>query len=104
MFPQGGPGVALLLVRISVAAAFLMNLAHRSRMPEGFLEFALVLLISLVSLSLSVGFLTPFLSAIVCAADAANQLLGFNAACTSGNLIYLFTMFLHAVLAILGWV
>ena len=102
MFPQGGPGVALLLVRISVAAAFLMNLTHRNRVPSGFLEFVFVMLICLVSVSLSIGFLTPFLSAIACAAAAANLLLGISAGFSSGNLIHLFTMFVATALALLG--
>jgi len=57
MFPQGGPGAALLLLRISVVA-FLVILAVNYNGPFHRLVFAAVLLISS---SLLVGFLTPFL-------------------------------------------
>jgi len=102
MFPQGGPGVALLLLRISVAAGFLINLANRDRVPSGFLQVALVLIICLVSLSLSVGFLTPFLSVIVCAAAGANLLLGYNSGFSSDHLLHVLTIVIAAALALLG--
>jgi len=57
MFPQGGPGVALLLLRISVVT-FLIILAVDYNGPFHRLVFAGVLLISF---SLLIGFLTPFL-------------------------------------------
>ena|ERR1700752_645799 len=57
MFPQGGPGVALLLLRISVVA-FLIILAVNYNGPFHRLVFGGVLLISF---SLLIGFLTPFL-------------------------------------------
>src|ERR1044072_3708566 len=95
MFPQGGPGLALLLLRISVAAAFLMNLANRPGVPSMYLLFACVLLIAL---SLSIGFLTPFLAVIACASAVANLLLGSS----SGNLIFVLPIFDAAALALLG--
>jgi hypothetical protein len=63
MFPQGGPGVALLLLRISVVA-FLIILAVNYDGPFRRLVFGGVLL---TSFSLLIGFLTPFL----CVAGAA---------------------------------
>src|SRR5215510_5193332 len=102
MFPQGGPGVALLLLRISVAAGFLINLSNRDRVPSGFLQVALVLIICLVSLSLSAGFLTPFLSVIVCAVAGANLLFAFSSGFSSDNLIHLLTIVIAAALALLG--
>jgi len=57
MFPQGGPGVALLLLRISVVA-FLIILALNYNGAFHRVVFGGVLLISL---SLLIGFLTPFL-------------------------------------------
>ena len=98
MFPQGGPGVALLLLRISVATAFLMNLTNHYGTSSTPLLFALVSAICLVSLSLSLGFLTPLLSVIACVAAGANLLSGFN----SSNLIHLCTMVDGAALALLG--
>jgi len=98
MFPQGGPGVALLLLRISVAATFLLNLANRYGVSSAPLLFTGALVICLISVSLSIGFLTPFLSVIAGAAGLANLLLDFN----SSNLIHLFTIFQAAALALLG--
>jgi hypothetical protein len=60
MFPQGGPGVALLLLRISVVA-FLVILAVNYNGPFHRLVFGGVLLISF---SLLIGFLTPILCVV----------------------------------------
>lgn len=95
MFPQSGPGVALLLLRLSVAATFLMGVANYSGVSSLRLLFAVSLL---VSASLSIGFLTPFLSVVACAAGIANLLFGLN----SGNLIYVFPVIDAAALALLG--
>lgn len=73
MFPQGGPGVALLLQRISVAAMLLVNAGGYLNASSLRPLFALVVL---ASASLCVGFLTPYLSVVACAAAAANLLLG----------------------------
>ena len=98
MFPQGGPGVALLLLRISVAATFLISLANRYDVASAPLRFAAISVICLISVSLIGGFLTPFLSVIVCVAAIANLLIGFN----SSNFLHLFTIFDAAALALLG--
>ena len=95
MFPQGGPGLALLLLRISVAAIFLMSVASRYRVSSAPVIFAGA---SLISISLSVGFLTPYLSVIACAVAIANLMVGHH----SGNLIYLFPIIDAAALALLG--
>ena len=93
MFPQGGPGIALLLLRISVAAIFLMNASYLNVSSHRLL-FACVVL---ASVSMSVGFLTPYLSVIACAAAIAN-LLGTG----PSNLIYITPVIDAAALAILG--
>jgi hypothetical protein len=95
MFPQGGPGVALLLLRISVAAIFLVNAASYLHVFFIRLLFACVVL---ASVSLSVGFLTPYLSVIAGAAAIANLLLGTG----SGNLIHITQVVDAAALALLG--
>ncbi len=95
MFPHGGPGVALLLLRISVAAIFLMNAASYLNVSSLRLLFACVVL---ASVSLSAGFLTPYLSVIACAAAIANLLLGPG----SGNLIHIASVIDAAALALLG--
>lgn len=95
MFPQGGPGLALLLLRISVAATFLMIWAHHPGVPFRSLLFACA---GLIALSLSIGFLTPFLAVIACASAVANLLMGSH----PGNLISVFPIFDAAALALLG--
>jgi len=95
MFPQGGPGVALLLLRISVAAVFLMHAASYLNVSYLRLLFACVVL---TSVSLCVGFLTPYLSVIACVAAIANLLLGPG----PGDLIHFTPVIDAAVLALLG--
>jgi uncharacterized membrane protein YphA (DoxX/SURF4 family) len=71
MFPHGGPGVALLLLRISVVA-FLIILAVNYDGSFRRLVFGGALLISF---SLLIGFLTPFLCVIGAALVTANMLI-----------------------------
>jgi hypothetical protein len=95
MFPCGGPGLALLLLRVSVAAAFFMNAANRNALSSICLLLAGALLISIF---LAIGFLTPFLSVIACISAVANALIGPY----PGNLIYVFHGLDAAALALLG--
>lgn len=95
MFPQGRPGIALLLLRISVAAILLMDTAKCSGVSSVLLLCAFVVL---MSVSLSIGFLTPYLSVVACAAAVLNLLVGPN----SGNPIYVFAIIDAAALALLG--
>ena len=71
MFPQGGPGIGLLLLRIATAGMFALNLTHRFNFPSP-LRWFIVSLIGLISLGLLFGFLTPILTTIACAAAVAN--------------------------------
>ena len=74
MFPQGGPGVALLLLRISVGSIFFINaskLGHGS--PVNLVGAGALL----VLLALVVGFLTPYLAVIAGAAAVATLVLGY---------------------------
>ena len=95
MFPRGAPGLALLLLRISVAVFFYTNAANRTVVSSIRLLFAGILLISI---SLAIGFLTPLLSFIACMSAVANLLIGPH----TGNLIYVFPIFDAAALALLG--
>lgn len=95
MFPHGRPGVALLLLRLSVAAILLMEAAKCSGVPSVLLLCAVAVLISM---SLSIGFLTPYLSVVACAAAVVNLLVGPN----SGNLIHVFPVIDAAALTLLG--
>jgi len=63
MFPKGGPGLGLLLLRISVAATMVLMVANRTDMSSIHLLFLGALL---TGLALTVGVLTPYLSFITC--------------------------------------
>ena len=95
MFPQGGPGVALLLLRVSVAAVFLVHAASYLNVSSLRLLLACVVL---ASVSLSAGFLTPYLSVIACASAVAHLLLGTG----SGDLTHITPVIDAAALALLG--
>jgi hypothetical protein len=74
MFPQGGPGVGLLFLRIATAGMFALNVTYRFNFGSSLIRGALVSLIAIISLSLCIGFLTPILSIIVSAIAVANLL------------------------------
>ena len=74
MFPQGGPGIGLLLLRIAAAGMFALNLTHPFNFSSSVLHWFMVSLISLISLGLLLGFLTSILTIIACSAAAANLL------------------------------
>jgi len=95
MFPQGGPGLALLLLRISVASIFLMSLTSRFGVSFAPLIFVGVLL---VAISLSIGFFTPFLAVIAGLTAIANLLVGPR----SGDFIYIVTVLDAIALTLLG--
>ena len=75
MFPQGGPGVALLLLRISVVS-FLIVIAVNYNGPYHRLVFAAV---SLISIGLLIGLLIPFLCAIAVAFVIGDMLIHAHA-------------------------
>lgn len=64
MFPPGGPGIGLLLLRISVAAGFVFTVAIRTDVSSNHPLFFVPAL--LIGLALTIGVLTPYLSFIVC--------------------------------------
>lgn len=75
MFPQGGPGIGLLLLRIAAAGMFALNLTHQFNFSSNALYWSVVLLIVLISLSLLIGLLTTILTIIACVVAVANLLL-----------------------------
>ena len=95
MFPRGGPGFALLLLRISVATIFLISVANRVGVSSAPLIFVTSLL---VSICLAIGFLTPYLS-VVAGATALAILLTEP---FSRDFMYVFPIIDAAVLALLG--
>jgi uncharacterized membrane protein YphA (DoxX/SURF4 family) len=98
MFPQGGPGIGLLLLRIAAAGMFALNLTHRINVSSNALHWLIVSLIGLVSISLLLGFLTPILTVIACLTAAANLML----ANPTIDVIYIFRILASAALFFLG--
>ena len=97
MFPQGGPGIGLLLLRLAAAGMFALNLTHQFNFHSTALRWSIFLLISLVSLGLLLGFLTPFLTVIACLAALANLL-----ADQPTDVVYIFRILIPAALFFLG--
>ena len=94
MFPEGGPGVALIILRLSVAAALIVTTLSRSGSSSFVFAGA-----ALVSLALGAGFLTPFMAAIVCLFAIVNLFVGHPDGFTY---LYIFSILDGAALAILG--
>src|SRR6516162_5297108 len=95
MFPQGGPGLALLLLRISVATIFLIEAVSRSGGSSSHILLAGILL---MSVSLTIGFLTPLLSLVVCISAVVAFLIGLPL----NRLILVCLILNSAALALLG--
>lgn len=98
MFPQGGPGIGLLLLRLTAAGMFALNLTHQFNFSSNTLRWFIILLIAVVSFGLLLGFLTPFLSVIACLAAGANLLLPAQ----SIEVVYILRILLSAALFFLG--
>ena len=98
MFPQGGPGVGLLLLRIAAAGMFALNVTHRFNFTSNVMYWFVTSLIGLISLSLLIGFLTPILTTVACAAAAANLLLAEQQV----DVVYILRMLTSAALIFLG--
>ena len=97
MFPQGGPGLGLLLLRTVTAAMIVVNVTHRFNFSSPALYWAVVFLIAMISFSLCLGFLTPVLAVVACAAAVANLFLG-----QPGNFVYILRILTAAALIFLG--
>ena len=98
MFPQGGPGIGLLLLRIAAAGMFALNLTHQFNFSSNVLYWSVVLLITLISLALLLGFLTSILTIIACAAAVANLLLADQPI----DVVYILRILTSAALFFLG--
>jgi hypothetical protein len=98
MFPQGGPGIGLLLLRIAAAGMFALSLAHRFNLSSGALRWFIAALISLISLGLLLGFFTTILTTIACVAAIANLLLADQPI----NVVYILGILMSAALFFLG--
>lgn len=70
VFPTGGPGIALLFLRISVAAMLLIDASRSGMALAPLLVLGLVVLIA----ALCLGFLTPVAAALCCAIELISLL------------------------------
>ncbi|MEN3328787.1 MAG: hypothetical protein V7638_3594 [Acidobacteriota bacterium] len=98
MFPQGGPGIGLLLLRIAAAGMFALNLTHNFNFHSAALRWFIIILIGVLSLGLLLGFLTPFLTVIACLAALANLLLANQPT----DVVYILRILIPAALFFLG--
>jgi hypothetical protein len=98
MFPQGGPGIGLLLLRIAATGMFALNLTHRFDFTSTALHWFIISLIGLISLGLLLGFLTPILTLTACVAAVANLLLTNQPV----EVVYVPTILMSAALFFLG--
>ena len=94
MFPQGGPGVALLLLRISVVAFLITVGVHYN---DSFYHLILAAIL-LVSISLLIGFLTPFCCAIAVALVVGKMVINPQA----GSVLCVIAVANAIALALLG--
>ena len=97
MFPQGGPGIGLLLLRIAAAGMFALNLTHQFNFSSP-LYWVVVSLVGLITLGLLLGFLTPILATIACATALANLVLADG----SVDVVYFIRLLASAALILLG--
>ena len=98
MFPQGGPGVGLILLRIAVAAMFVLNVSHPRSFSSNGLYWLVVSLTGVISLGLLLGFLTPILSIIICLVAIPN----LSVLDPSMSVIYILTILTSFALFFLG--
>ena len=98
MFPQGGPGVGLLLLRIAVATMFVLNVTDRFDFSSSALYWLVVSLIGLISLGLLLGIVTPILAIVTCLAAIPNLFLLDQPM----NVIYILRILTSAALFFLG--
>jgi uncharacterized membrane protein YphA (DoxX/SURF4 family) len=96
MFPPGAPGIGLLVLRISVAAIFVLIAANRTDMSSIHPLFVGALL---VTLCVAIGFLTPYLSFIVC---VFALVILFGASAHSDILLMASLLLSSAALGLLG--
>jgi uncharacterized membrane protein YphA (DoxX/SURF4 family) len=95
MFPTGMAGAALIVLRVSVAAALLLDGTAHQTPATSFWTLAALLLLALL---LVVGFLTPYASAGICLVELGIALLGGEQ-----HNVHLFLSALNSgVVAILG--
>jgi len=98
MFPQGGPGFGLLLLRTATAAMFALNITQRFNFSSPVLYWVVLSVIVLTSVSLCIGFLTPLLAVMACGVAVANVFLTEQTI----DVVYVLTTLTSAALFFLG--
>src|SRR5258705_13780550 len=98
MFPRGGPGLGLLLLRTVTAAMFVLNVTHRFNFSSPALYWTVISLIAIISFSLCLGFLTPVLAVVACVTAVANLFLSGQ----PDNFVFIFRILTAAALILLG--
>ena len=96
MFPQGGPGLALSLLRLSVVASLIVIATHHPALAQARWAVAAV---ALASLCLAIGFLTPAMSVIAAAAAVVDIAAGSHG---QGFVVSLVLLLDAAALGLLG--
>ena len=77
MFPAGTPGIALLILRLSVAGGLLYQAPFYAVAGDSVLIYTVL---SAMSLLLCLGFLTPIVSIVACVLELLLLLIGQNSA------------------------
>ena len=98
MFPQGGPGIGLLLLRMAAAGMFAMNLTHPFNFSSSALYWLTVSLIGLISVGLIAGCLTPILAIIASVVAVGNLALAGGPI----DVVYIVRTLTSAALVLLG--
>ena len=98
MFPQGGPGIGLLLLRIAATGMFALNLTHTFNFLSNALYWLMISLIALVSIGLLLGLFTTVLTIVACLAAIAKLLLSGQPI----DVVCILTILMSAALFFLG--
>jgi hypothetical protein len=95
MFPQGGPGLGLILLRLTVAGTFLFKFWTRSgALVPTYILFGVVV----AALSLGIGIFTPIICALICVVESCYVVQ----AGTAGAIVNLSGILNAVALALLG--
>jgi len=98
MFPQGGPGIGLLLLRIAAAGMFALNVTQQFNFSSNGLHLIAVSLVVLVCIAILLGFLTPFLAIVTGVVALLNLVLTPQGM----NVVYVLRVLTSAALFLLG--
>ena len=98
MFPQGGPGIGLLLLRIAAAGMLALSVTQLLDLSTNGLHLLIVALLVIVCLALLLGFLTPFITIVACVVALVSLFYTDQGI----NVVYILRMLTSAALFLLG--